>query len=96
MALTDTQIRKVKSREKPFKLADGKGLFLLVKPNGSKFWRFRYWFGEKEKSLSIGIYPEVTLADARKKRDEARQLLADDIDPGMAKQLKETSKKARA
>ena len=51
MALTDTQIRKVKSREKSFKLADGKGLFLVVQPNGSKYWRFRYWFGGKEKLL---------------------------------------------
>ena len=91
--LTDTQIRKVKSREKSFKLADGKGLFLIVQPNGSKYWRFRYWFGNKEKSLSLGVYPEMTLAGARKKRDEARQMLADDIDPGMAKQLKKRAKK---
>ncbi len=53
MALTDTQIRKVKSREKSFKLADGKGLFLVVQPNGSRYWRFRYWFGGKEKLLSV-------------------------------------------
>lgn len=91
--LTDTQIRKVKSREKSFKLADGKGLFLIVQSNGSKYWRFRYWFGDKEKSLSLGVYPEMTLAGARKKRDEARQMLADDVDPGMAKQLKKRVKK---
>ncbi len=91
--LTDTQVRKVKSREKTFKLADGKGLFLVVQPNGSKYWRFRYWFGEKEKLLSLGVYPEVTLAGARKKRDEAQQMLADDIDPSMAKQLKKRAKK---
>lgn len=77
MTLTDTQIRKVKSREKPFKLSDGKGLFLLINTNGSKLWRLKYRFVEKEKSLSVGIYPEVSLAQARKKRDEARQLLAD-------------------
>ncbi len=93
MALTDTQIRKVKTREKPFKLADEKGLFLLVNPNGSKLWRFKYRFVEKEKSLSIGMYPDVTLADARSKRDEARQLLADNVDPGMAKQLKKRARK---
>ena len=91
--LTDTQVRKVKSREKTFKLADGKGLFLTVQTNGSKYWRFRYWFGDKEKLLSLGVYPEVTLAGARKKRDEAQQMLADDIDPGMAKQLKKRAKK---
>ena len=93
MALTDTQIRKVKTREKPFKLTDEKGLFLLVNPNGSKLWRFKYRFAEKEKSLSIGMYPDVTLADARSKRDEARQLLVDNVDPGMAKQLKKRAKK---
>ena len=91
--LTDTQIRKVKTREKSFKLADGKGLFLVVQPNGSKYWRFRYWFADKEKSLSLGVYPELTLAGARKKRDEAQQLLADDTDPGMAKQLKKRDRK---
>ena len=93
MTLTDTQIRKVKSREKSFKLADGKGLFLVVQPNNSKYWRFRYWFSGREKLLSIGVYPEVTLAGARKKRDEAVQMLADDIDPGMAKQLKKRARK---
>lgn len=93
MTLTDTQIRKVKSREKSFKLADGKGLFLVVQPNSSKYWRFRYWFGGKEKLLAIGVYPEVSLAGARKKRDEALQMLADEIDPGMAKQLKKRARK---
>lgn len=91
--LTDTQIRKVKSREKSFKLADSKGLFLIVKPNDSKYWRFRYWFGGKEKLLSLGVYPEVTLAGARKKRDEAQQMLADSVDPSMAKQLKKRAQK---
>jgi integrase len=91
--LTDTQVRKVKSREKSFKLADGKGLFLVVQPNGSKYWRFRYQFGDKEKLLALGVYPEVTLAGARKKRDEARQMLAEDIDPGMARQLKKRDRK---
>jgi hypothetical protein len=88
VALTDTKIRSVKSREKLYKIADGRGLFLVIKPNGSKYWRFRYHFGAKEKLLAIGIYPDVSLADARRKRDEARKLLADDTDPGIAKQLK--------
>lgn len=93
MALTDTKVRTVKPKEKPFKIADGKGLFLVVQPNGSKYWRFRYRFADKEKLLALGIYPDVTLADARRKRDEARKQLADDIDPGMAKQLKKLAKK---
>lgn len=92
MALTDTKVRSIKSREKSFKLADGKGLFLVVMPNGSKYWRLRYSFGGKEKLLSLGVYPEVTLADARRKDDEARKLLAEDTDPSMAKQLKKRAK----
>jgi integrase len=96
MALTDTKVRSVKPREKSYKIADGKGLFLVVKPNGSKYWRFRYHFGDKEKLLAIGIYPDVSLADARRKRDDARKLLADDTDPGIAKQLKKRAKKLAA
>jgi integrase len=96
VALTDTKVRSVKSREKSYKIADGRGLFLVIKPNGSKYWRFRYHFGDKEKLLAIGIYPDVSLADARRKRDEARKLLADDIDPGIAKQLKKRAKKLAA
>jgi integrase len=92
VALTDTKVRSVKSREKSYKIADGRGLFLVIKPNGSKYWRFRYHFGSKEKLLAIGIYPDVSLADARRKRDEARKLLADDTDPGIAKQLKKRAK----
>jgi integrase len=96
VALTDTKVRSVKPREKSYKIADGKGLFLVVKPNGSKYWRFRYHFGDKEKLLAIGIYPDVSLADARRKRDDARKLLADDTDPGIAKQLKKRAKKLAA
>ena len=59
--LTDTQVRKVKTREKPFKMADEKGLFLLVNPNGSRLWRFKYRFADKEKSLSIGMYPDIRM-----------------------------------
>lgn len=96
MALTDTKVRTVKPKEKPFKIADGKGLFLVVQPNGSKYWRFRYRFADKEKLLALGIYPDVTLADARRKRDEARKQLADAIDPGMAKQLKKRAQRLTA
>lgn len=66
----------------PYKLADGKGLFLLVTPSGGKWWRLKYRFGGKEKLLSLGTYPDVPLIKAREKRDEARRLISDGIDPG--------------
>jgi len=81
MPLTDTTIRNTKPLEKPFKLADEKGLFLQIMPNGSRWWRLKYRFEGKEKLLSCGVYPETTLAKAREKRDAARKLLADSIDP---------------
>jgi integrase len=82
MPLTSTAIRNAKPGEKPIKLFDGGGLFLLVVPAGGKWWRLKYRFGGKEKLLSLGTYPEVSLSDAREKRDQARKLLATDIDPG--------------
>jgi integrase len=82
MPLTDTAIRTAKSGEKPYKLADEKGLFLLVNPNGSKWWRLKYRVDGKEKLLSFGTYPDVGLKAARSKRDEARNMLANGIDPG--------------
>jgi len=93
MALTDIKIRSIKPLEKAFKVTDEKGLHLLVKPNGSKYWRFKYRYYGKEKQLAIGVYPEVTLAQARAKRDEARKQLADDIDPGALKQSNKRTKK---
>lgn len=62
MALSDTKIRSAKPEDKAYKLTDGKGLFLLVHPNGSKYWRFRYRFSGKEKMLAFGVYPDVSLA----------------------------------
>lgn len=82
MALTDVKVRTTKSQEKAFKLSDEKGLYLYVTPNGSRYWRMKYRFGGKEKLLALGIYPDVSLAKAREKRDEARKLLADNVDPG--------------
>ena len=82
MPLTDTQIRNAKPREKIYKLYDGGGLYLEVSPKGGKWWRIKYRFGGKEKRLSLGVYPDVSLKDARKRRDEARKLLANDVDPG--------------
>lgn len=87
MPLTDTKIRTTKPHEKAYKLSDEKGLFLHVTPYGSKYWRFKYRFTGKEKLLALGVYPDVSLADARNKRDAARKLLANDIDPGVAKQI---------
>ena len=83
----DLKIRKAKQRDKPYRMSDGLGLFLLIRPTGSKAWQFRYQYMGKEKLLSIGNYPAVSLADARKKRDEAKEQLAKDIDPSVQKQL---------
>lgn len=82
MPLTDTAIRTAKPGEKPYKLADEKGLFLLVNPNGAKWWRLKFRVDGKEKSLSLGTYPDTSLKEARSKRDEARKQLAEGIDPG--------------
>ena len=87
MALSDMKVRKTEIREKPYKLSDGGGLFLLVKPNGSKLWQQKYRYHGKERLLSHGQYPDVSLAEARRKRDEARSLLAEGGDPSMEKRL---------
>ena len=81
-ALTDAAIRNAKPAAKPLRLFDGGGLYLEVAPSGGKWWRLKYRFGGKEKRISFGVYPEVTLKDAREKRDAARKLLAQGIDPG--------------
>lgn len=85
MPLTDTAIRNAKPADKPVRLFDGGGLYLEIAPSGGKWWRLKYRFGGKEKRYSLGVYPEVSLAAARKKRDEAREKLAAGIDPGEAK-----------
>jgi len=82
MPLTATRISNAKPGKTPAKLFDGGGLFLLVTPNGGKWWRLQYRFGGKRKTLSMGVYPETGLKDARRRRDEARKLLAAGIDPG--------------
>ena len=83
MSLTDTAIRRTKLRPKPFKMYDSGGLFLLVTPNGGKWWRFKYHFAGKEKLLSLGTYPNVSLKDARERRDQERKKLASRIDPSV-------------
>ncbi|MBX4716245.1 phage integrase central domain-containing protein [Klebsiella pneumoniae] len=82
MALTDIKVRTAKPTDKQYKLTDGSGMHLLVHPNGSRYWRLQYRYGGKQKMLALGVYPEVSLADARARRDEARKLLANSIDPG--------------
>jgi hypothetical protein len=79
--LTVFAIERARPKAKSFKLSDGNGLHLLIEPNGSKLWRFRYQFDRKEKMISLGAFPNVSLAAARAKRDEARKLLADGKDP---------------
>ncbi len=79
-----------------YKMADGGGMFLLVQPNGGKWWRLKYRFGGKEKLLSFGTYPDVTLADARARRDAARKLLANGVDPGAVKQAQKAASVALA
>ncbi|WP_312925594.1 tyrosine-type recombinase/integrase [Atlantibacter hermannii] len=81
MALTDIQVRSAKPQEKEYTLVDGDGMFLLIHPNGSKYWRFRFRFGGKQHLMAFGVYPETSLADARQKREEARRLVAAGIDP---------------
>lgn len=87
MALTDTKIRALKPTAKQVKLTDGQGLYLLHRPNGSKLWQLAYRYASKQRVLSIGQYPAVDLADARKKAKAARKLLADGVDPNAQKRL---------
>src|SRR3546814_16426382 len=75
MALTDTAIRNAKPRAKPYKLADGAGLYLEVMPTGARYWRFRYRIAGKDTRLAFGVSPAVTLAEARARKDAARRLL---------------------
>ena len=80
-SLADRDIQSAKPKDSSYKLFDGGGLFMLINPAGGKAWRFKYRFGGKEKQLSFGVYPAVSLTDARSKRDEAKKLLAEGIDP---------------
>lgn len=96
MALSDTAIRKAPLPDKPRKLTDGGGLYLLLNPNGSKWWRFKYRYGGKEKLLSLGTYPDTCLADAREKRDAARKQLAAGVDPGAHRKAEKAAGEERA
>lgn len=92
MALTDTAIRNAKPSEKAYKLYDEKGLYLQVTPTGGKWWRFKYRFNDKEKLLSFGTYPEIKLSVARAKRDDAREQIANEIDPSDSRKAKKQTK----
>lgn len=85
MPLSDTTVRNSKPKTKPYKLHDGDGLFVLVQPNGSRYWRFKYRYLGKEKLLALGVYPDVSLSMARERRTQARKSLAEGNDPGEAK-----------
>lgn len=96
MALTDTAIRNAKPKDKPYKISDSQGLYLLVNPRGSKLWRLKYRIDGVERKLAIGPYPEITLAEARAARDAARRQLAHAIDPNAAKRQTRIEASVRA
>lgn len=89
--LTDIQISKAKPQSKQVTHFDGGGLFLLVSPTGGKLWRFKYRYDGKDKLISLGTYPEITLADARQRREDARKLLANGVDPGAIKKAQKAA-----
>jgi integrase len=91
MALTDVKVKNAKLGAKPYKLADERGLYLLVQPGGSKLWRLNYRYAAKQKTLAFGGYPDTTLAKARELRDDARRLLANGADPGEVRKAEKAS-----
>ena len=97
MALTDTAVRTAKPKDKPYRLADGGGLYVEVMPNGSKYWRWKYRFDGKEKRLALGVYPQVMLAIARSKRNDQLKILKEQgSDPSQARREGKITAKIRA
>ena len=96
MPLTDTAIRTAKPSSKPIRMFDGGGLYLEISPAGGKLWRLKYRYGGKEKRLALGAYPEISLKDARERREDARKLLANDVDPSDARKAQKAAKNERA
>ena len=94
MELTDTEIKKAKAKEKAYSMGDGGGLYLWVKPTGGKLWRWSYRFDGKEKLMSLGKYPDVSLAQARERHSEARKLFATGVDPMAQRKAEKTAEKA--
>jgi integrase len=96
MALTDRTVRNAKGRGTPFKLTDGGGLYLLVRPDGARYWRMDYRFAGRRGTLSFGVYPNVSLATARENRDAAKKQIATTIDPGAKRKLDKLAAKIGA
>jgi hypothetical protein len=96
MALSDTAIRNAKPGSKPVRLFDGGGLYLEVAPSGGKWWRLKYRHSGKEKRLSLGIYPDVSLKSARARRELARQQLAEGEDPSVLRQTAKAAEQKNA
>lgn len=94
--LVDSGIKTAQAKKAPYKLSDGEGMYLLVTPAGQKYWRLKYRFAGKEKVLALGVYPDVTLAAARVKRTDARKLLTENLDPGLAKKEKAREERIQA
>ncbi|MFT6791901.1 MAG: hypothetical protein ACJA04_001114, partial [Cellvibrionaceae bacterium] len=92
MALTSLQVKQAQPKDKPYKLADAKGLYLYTTPKHQKYWRMDYRYGGKRKTLAFGVYPEVSLADARNKRDKARQQIQNELDPMDVKRASKLAK----
>ena len=88
MALSELKVRNAKARDKAYKLADEKGMYLVVNTNGKKWWRVKYYFAGKEKSLSLGVYPETSLSSARVKRTELRQSVESNVDPSLQRRIR--------
>ena len=97
--LTEAQVKNTKPTDAPYKVSDGGGMFLLVKPTGRKYWHLAYRYNNKQKLLALGVYPDVSLAKARKARDKARKLIKDGLDPSeekkAAKKEKDKDKKEK-
>jgi integrase len=93
MSLTDAAVRQARPKEKEYKLRDERGLLLVVRPTGAKWWRLRYAFQGKEKMISLGVYPDVSLSMARERRDEARRLIAEGKDPSAERQAEKKTLK---
>ncbi|TGD74152.1 DUF4102 domain-containing protein [Mangrovimicrobium sediminis] len=92
MPLTATEVKQAKPGAKPRKLADGRGLYLLVQPNGAKYWRYKYRYAGKEKSLALGVYPEVSLKEARRAHQKARDRLTENTDPGEVRKVEKLTR----
>jgi integrase len=96
MPLTATAVRQALPKAKPYKLSDGHGLFLLVNPKGAKYWRYKYRYGGKEKTLALGVFPEVSLKDARVAHQEARTKLDKGVDPGEERRVQKLTRNLAA